>query len=75
MELIIKDNDGARDALRAACSDAGISMTALAALTKLSQGGLTRYVNNAERTREGRITQTNNIHLLTFIRALDGSGY
>lgn len=75
MELIIKDNDGARDALRAAVADAGISLTALAAVTKLSQGGLTRFVNQGERNRQGRVVQQKEIHLLTFIRALDGAGY
>lgn len=76
MEMIITDNDKAREAIKAVVAEAGLSLTKLSELQGISMGSLGRFVN--QRTRkgpEGRTIYAANLHLRTFLRALDGAGY
>ena len=80
MEMIIKDNEAARVALKVAAADAGVSITKMGELGGLTTGSLIRFANNIGRKENaagekiGMLTDTN-CHLLTFLKALDAVGY
>ena len=80
MEMIVKDNEAARVALRGAAADAGVSITKMGELGGLTTGSLIRFVSNIGRKENqagekiGMLADTN-CHLLTFLKALDGVGY
>lgn len=76
-EMLIRNDDDARQSLHAAVKDAGISLTRLCTQTGLSVGSITRYANNVDRDSRapGGQRMSNNIWLSTFLRALDGVGY
>lgn len=74
MEMIITDNEAAREAIKRAADGANLSLTRLSELTGLSMGSLGRFVSGGYR-KSGKDVQNTNLHLLSFIRALDGAGY